>query len=237
MQTLMRMIYPSQCLTCAELVVDDFALCGTCWRDTSFIKGLTCKSCGVPLPGDDDGTLVQCDDCLRVARPWTRGASAVMYRGNGRKVALALKHGDRTDLAKPAARWMVDVMPEQTANTIVVPIPLHWLRFLKRRYNQAALLAKEVTKLTGLDYVPDALLRTRSTKPLDGHTRDARFAALENAICPNPKRFSSLNNRPVLLIDDVMTSGATLAAATEACLAAGADHVDVLTLARVAKDA
>lgn len=236
MQTLLKMIYPSQCLTCAEMVVEDFALCGSCWRETAFISGLTCQSCGVPLPGEEDGTSIQCDDCLRIARPWSQGASALMYRDNARKLVLALKHGDRTDLAKPAARWMVDVMPEQTVGAIVMPVPLHWLRFLKRRYNQAALLAKEVASLTGLNYLPDGLMRTKPTKPLDGHTRDARFGVMDGAITPNPKRVADLAGKQILLIDDVMTSGATLAAATEACFAAGADHVDVLTLARVAKD-
>lgn len=237
MQTLLKMIYPSQCLTCAELVVEDFALCGTCWRDTAFISGLTCKSCGVPLPGEDDVAEIQCDDCITNARPWSRGASALLYRDNGRKLVMALKHGDRTDLAKPAARWMTSIMPKVPPDTIVVPVPLHWLRFLKRRYNQAALLAKEVAKLAGLDFVPDGLQRISSTKPLDGHSRDARFAAMSNAITPNPKRVGLLEGRPVLIVDDVMTSGATLAAATEACFAADAVHVDVLTLARVAKDA
>ncbi|MEM9582278.1 MAG: ComF family protein [Pseudomonadota bacterium] len=236
MQTLMRMIYPSQCLTCGELVVEDFSLCGKCWGKTSFITGLTCASCGVPLIGDDAEGAVQCDDCIRTARPWSCGASALLYRGNGRKIVLALKHGDRTDLAGPAAQWMVAIMPVQTPGTVVVPVPLHWLRFLKRRYNQAALLGKHVAQLSGLEFLPDALVRTRSTKPLDGHSREARFKSLQDAISPHPKRGSQLEGRRVLLIDDVMTSGATLAAATEACLDAGADHVDVLTLARVAKD-
>jgi predicted amidophosphoribosyltransferase len=149
---------------------------------------------------------------------------------------MGLKHGDRTELAKPAAQWMSAVMPEQPSDTLVVPTPLHWMRFLKRRYNQAALLAREVARINGLDYLPDALVRLRRTKPLDGHTRQARFEALQGAIKANSKHQSTLAGRRVLLVDDVMTSGATLAACTEACMGAGADHVDVLTLARVAKD-
>ncbi len=236
MQTVLRIIYPSQCLTCGEMVEEDFALCGPCWRDTAFINGLTCDTCGVQLPGDDDGTQAQCDDCIRVARPWSRGAAAFMYRDNGRKLVLGLKHGDRAELAVPAAKWMCAVMPKLDPDTLVVPVPLHWMRFLKRRYNQAALLAKEVARLSDLTYLPDALHRTKSTKPLDGHSRDARFAMLDAAINANPKRAAQLEGRRVLLVDDVMTSGATLAAATEACRAAGADHIDVLVLARVAKD-
>ena len=236
MQSILRMIYPSQCLTCAEFVEDDFALCGSCWGKTSFIQGVRCTSCGVALMGEDDSAAARCDDCLRIARPWARGAAALMYRDNGRKLVLALKHGDRTELARPAAKWMSNVMPKVEPNTIVVPTPLHWRRFLKRRYNQAALLAKEVAALSGLSYRPDALQRDKPTKALDGHSREARFKMLENAISPHPKFGGKLAGKSVLLVDDVMTSGATLAAATEACFTAGADHVDVLVLARVAKD-
>lgn len=236
MQTVLRLIYPSQCLTCTEMVEDDFALCPGCWARTGFIQGLTCCKCGIPLPGEDDAEEVHCDDCLRIARPWSRGDAALLYRDNARKLVLGLKHGDRTDLAKPAARWMVGMLPELPQNTLVVPVPLHWLRFLKRRYNQAGLLAREVARQTGLTYVPEALQRPRATKPLDGVSRDNRFAAMERAIVPHPKRGLCLRGRRVLLVDDVMTSGATLAAATEACKEAGADHIDVVVLARVAKD-
>jgi len=235
MQTLLRMIYPAQCLTCAEMVEEHFALCGTCWRETGFIRGLTCQSCGVPLPGEDEDAI-SCDDCMTVARPWSKGRAALMYHGTGRKLVMALKHGDRTELAKPAAKWMAATQPECDPNTLAIPVPLHWSRFLKRRYNQSALLAKAFAAVQGLDYLPDALQRTKATKSLDGRTRDDRFAILQDAIRPHPKRGSALRDRPVLLIDDVMTSGATLAAATEACMLAGADHVDVLVLARVAKD-
>ena len=217
------------------MVEEDFALCGTCWRDTDFIRGLTCHSCGVPLPGES-GDVIRCDDCMTTARPWSSGAAALMYHGNGRRLVLALKHGDRTELALPAARWMAEVMPHIEPNTALVPVPLHWARFLKRRYNQSALLAKALSGLTGLDYMPNALQRVKRTKPLDGRSRNNRFALLDGAIRPHPKHATQLSGRRVLLIDDVMTSGATLAAATEACTQAGADHVDVLVLARVAKD-
>lgn len=235
MQTLMRMIYPFQCLTCGEMVEEDFALCGYCWRDTVFIRGLTCRSCGVPLPGEDEDA-VRCDDCMAVARPWSTGIAALMYHGNGRRLVMALKHGDRTELAKPAARWMAGVMSELDPNTLIIPIPLHWLRFLKRRYNQSALLARELSHVTGLAYLPDALQRVKATKSLDGRSREERLGMLADAIRPHPKKGGALKDRRVLLVDDVMTSGATLAAATEACAQAGAVHVDVLVLARVAKD-
>lgn len=236
MQSFLRLIYPSQCLTCSEMVEGDFALCPGCWGRTGFIQGLTCCKCGIPLMGDHDMGNVHCDDCLHIARPWSRGFAAMLYRDNARKLVLGLKHGDRTDLAKPAARWMVDRLPALPSETLVVPVPLHWLRFLKRRYNQAALLAQQVAQQTGLTYLPDGLTRPSATRPLDGVSRTNRFATLESAIAPHPKRGGLLKGQRVLLVDDVMTSGATLAAATEACHQAGAVHIDVLVLARVAKD-
>jgi len=236
LQSALRLIYPPQCLTCGAAVEDDLSLCGECWRETHFISGLTCRSCGLPLPGQDRGSDMQCDDCMTIARPWHRGAAAMMYRGKGRDIVLRLKHGDRTDLARPAAHWMARVAPPLERDTVVVPVPLHWLRQLKRRYNQSALIAKIVAQTLALTYLPDPLHRPRVTEALDGKSRDGRFASLEGSIIPHRKRGHLLKDRPVLLVDDVMTSGATLAACTEACVSAGARQVDVLVLARVAKD-
>lgn len=217
----------------------DFSLCGSCWRQTPFIDGLCCDACGCPLPGgaDEDAGGVLCDDCLTIARPWSRGRAALQYRDFGRRITLALKHGDRTDLARAAAPWLKRAAaPIWPADPILVPIPLHWTRLLRRKYNQSALLADALSRLTGARHYPDALIRPKRTKPLDGHTRDARFGALDAAIRPHPKQGHILRGRNVVLVDDVMTSGATFAAATEACFTAGAADVCVLALARVAKD-
>jgi len=237
MQRALRIIYPPQCVSCAAPVAGELALCGDCWRDTPFISGLVCNACGTPLPGQDSAGDVLCDDCMVIARPWAAGRAALLYKDNARRLVLALKHGDRTELARPAAGWMLRAAdglldPE----TIVVPVPIHWTRLLRRRYNQAALLAGELTKLAGLKSMPDALVRPRHTAVQDGMGRNARFANMAGAIVAHPKKAGILAGRPVLLVDDVMTSGATLAAATEACHVAGATRICVLTLARVAKD-
>ena len=238
LQSIIRAIYPAQCVTCDAQTEAEFGLCGACWRETQFIGGLACDTCGAPLLGEDQGEVVQCDDCMTIARPWDRGRAALIYTGIGRALVLRLKHGDRTDLARPAAMWMARMArPLLHDNTVLVPVPLHWVRLARRRYNQAALLAHGLGNALGRPVCADALLRPERTKPLEGHSRDARFAALTNAIVPNPKRVSVIKDRSVLLVDDVMTSGATLAAGAEALKAAGAANVSIVTLARVVKDA
>ncbi|MGR3343947.1 MAG: double zinc ribbon domain-containing protein [Paracoccaceae bacterium] len=238
MQSLLRLIYPPQCISCDALLAEDMTLCGTCWRETPFISGKVCDACGVPLPGEDDGQADLCDDCLTIARPWASGRAALLYRDNARRIVLTLKHGDRLELARPAARWMQSAAaPLLEPGQIMVPVPAHWSRLLRRRYNQAALLARELARLTGATFLPDALIRTRRTDVQDGMGLDQRFQNMSQAIAPHPKYGGALIGKEVLLIDDVMTSGATMAAATEASLASGATRVCVLALARVAKDA
>lgn len=162
----------------------------------------------------------------------------MLYQGTARKLILGLKHGDRLELARPAAAWMMRAArPILAPEMVVAPVPLYWTRLVRRRYNQSALLSGELARAAVLDHCPDLLVRTRRTATQDGRDREARFLNMSGAIRVHPKRRRHLAGRPVLLIDDVMTSGATLAAAADACLAAGAISVSVLALARVAKDA
>lgn len=160
------------------------------------------------------------------------------YGGAGRQMILALKHGDRLDLARAGAAWLHRAAaPILRQDMLVAPVPLHWTRLVKRRYNQSALLSSGLARLAGLDHCPDLLLRRHRTPSQDGRDRAGRFANVTDAIAPHPRRGARAAGRHVLLVDDVMTSGATLAAAAEASVAAGAIAVSVLTLARVAKDA
>lgn len=237
LQSALRLIYPHQCVTCDALVEQAHGLCGPCWSETPFVLGLACDACGAPLPGEADAP-VRCDDCMAIARPWARGRTALLYSGAGRRLVLRLKHGDRLDIAPAAAVWMARAAaPLMDGNTVIVPVPSHWLRRIARRYNQAAVLALALARHTGRTVLPRALTRRTATKMQHGTTRNERFAALAGAIAPHPVHGAVLEGRHVLLVDDVMTSGATLAACTEACSKAGAARIDVVTLARTARDA
>ena len=235
MQRALAAIYPPQCQMCASFVAEEGGLCGDCWSKTPFLRGLVCDACGCSLPGSDVGKA-WCDDCLLIPRPWKTGRAALSYRDLGRRFVLALKHGDRLDLAGPAARWMLAAgKPCFGDQTVFVPIPVHWSRLLTRRYNQAAELTKAMSNLSGLPHCPDALIRVRRTPKQDGMTVEERMRNMEHALTFNPNRADQLKSKHVCLVDDVMTSGATMTAATEVLQAAGVDHVSVLLLARVEK--
>ncbi len=232
----LRVIYPPQCLTCETPVSEEGTLCPACWPEVPFIHGLACDKCGIPLPGDSREAVL-CDDCLAIARPWGRGRAVLVYGGGARRLVLGLKYGDRHDVAAPAGRWLARAArPLLRPDSVIVPVPLHWWRLFRRRYNQAALLGAALSRETGVEHLPDLLIRRRHTGNQDGRSRADRFANLQGAIVARAARAARITGRHVLLVDDVMTSGATLAAAAEACFEAGADAVDVITLARVGRD-
>lgn len=230
-------LYPPHCLTCAEAVTEPGTLCPRCWADTPFLTGLCCDKCAAPLPGDPADAPVLCDDCRHIARPWSRGRAPLAYGGTARKLVLALKHGDRHDIARPAGRWLARAAAALLRDdTLIAPVPLHRMRLFQRRYNQSALLAAALARAADRPHCPDLLLRPRRTLSQDGRSRVSRFENLQGAITAHPRHADRIAGRHILLVDDVMTSGATLAAAAEACFAAGADDVDVVVLARVLRE-
>ena len=156
--TLVNTIFPPRCLACTEPTDQPHGLCPACWRDTHFIAGTVCRSCGVPLVGEAGAEDV-CESCARHPPAWDRGAAAVIYGGAGRKVVLALKHGDRLDMVRPLAGWMASAGRGLLAEAdVIAPVPLHWRRLVRRRYNQSAELARRLGRLAGRPVAADLLV-------------------------------------------------------------------------------
>lgn len=228
-------LFPPQCLACAGETGSAGSLCQSCWESVAFIDRQSCARCGIPMEIGFDGEAV-CAGCLARPPAYERSISVFRY-DTAKELILRFKHADRTDFAPAFAAWMIRAgAPLLTETDLAVPVPLHRWRLLKRRYNQAAELANAVARRAGIVCLPDALVRTRPT-PSQGAMVSAR-ARRRNvlaAFAVRPRAKEHLKGKRILLVDDVMTTGATLEACTRALRRAGAAAVTCLTLARVAR--
>jgi ComF family protein len=228
-------LLPPQCLTCDRPVDADGLFCADCFRATGFVTEPLCAGCGVPFSHAMQGGEARlCPGCRTHPPPWRRARAALRYDAQAKRLVLPLKHADRPDLAAALAPLMARAGAALLREAeLIVPVPLHRHRLFARRYNQAALLALRLAGLSKVPAMPDALRRVRRTVALGDLSAEARAAVVARAFAVRPARRSAVAGRRVLLVDDVMTSGATAASCTEALLAAGAAGVDVLVAARV----
>ena len=225
---------PPHCLTCDAGVEAPGRMCTACFRATSFVTEPCCQRCGMPFGHAGQGGLARaCDGCTAEPPPWRMGRAALRYDDQARRIILPLKYGDRVELAAALAQHMARAGAALLRDAdILVPVPLHRRRLLARRYNQSALLAHAVGRLSGRAVVADGLRRTRATQPLAGLTRRERAQVVAGAFTVRPGREAAIAGRRVVLIDDVLTSGATAGACARALLAGGAARVDLLVGAR-----
>jgi predicted amidophosphoribosyltransferase len=232
-------LFPPACPACRGETATGQTLCQTCWAETSFLSDNGCVACGREIPGlgaTDAG--FRCDTCQTYPPVWDRGAAVLAYEGAGRRLVLGLKHGDRLDMLPMLGGWMLRAGRGLIAEAdLVIPAPMHWTRRLRRRFNQSAELARTVCLAADRSdaFAPDLLRRTRRTGSQDGRDRSARADNLRGCIGMVGGN-NTLAGRRVLLIDDVLTTGATMNAVAEVCRAAGASTVDTLVLALVSFD-
>ena len=229
------MLLPPACMLCSVPVDAPGLLCGACFAGLTAAGEPCCLCCGVPFDlawHAAEGGL--CQRCLDTPPPFERARGALLYDNASRRLVLPFKHGDRIEFAAILARFMARAGATLVREAdVLVPVPLHRRRLFVRRYNQAALLGQTVGSMTGRPVLVDALARVSATRNLDGKTAAERRDEVATAFAVRPRRVGQLEGRRVLLIDDVMTSGATAGACSESLLAAGAAAVDVLVAARV----
>lgn len=224
---------PPLCPSCRDLVHSDQGLCAKCWSKLSFITKPYCERLGTPFPFDPGpGTLSM--NAIADPPAYGRARAAVRYDEVARALVHSFKYGDRMDLAPTLSGWMAQAGRELIENAeVLVPVPLHWRRLWARRFNQSAALAQIIGQRLGRPVAAQALKRVKPTRHQVGLSQSERAQNVAGAFRAPPDERAEISRRKVVLIDDVLTSGATVDACAKALLRAGARSVDVVVFARV----
>ena len=225
------LVYPPRCPLCGDAVAQQGGLCTDCWNTIEAPGDPACRLCSLPI--GSGRTL--CHECeIEPPRHWGIHA-ATLYNDASRQLILSFKHGGKIALARLLARMMAQRFPQPEGGErhLLVPVPLHRWRLWRRGYNQAAMLVQELARSGEREALVDGLVRTKRTPSLGGLGRLARHKALRGAIAVNSARQDRIAGRHIVLVDDVMTSGATSDACVAALLDAGAASVRIACFARV----
>lgn len=227
------LVLPPRCLSCGEEVDAAHALCASCWQKIGFLGAPCCACCGLPF-AFDLGADALCGFCARAHPRYDRSRAALRYDEGSRRLVLAFKHGDRLHGAPAFGAWMRRAGAALLADADrLMPVPLHWTRLFRRRYNQAAVLAHAIHRAGGPQVAPDWLVRRRRTPSQGEFGAEGRRRNVESAFAL--KRGRSVRGMRIVLVDDVLTTGATVEECARVLKRAGAARVDVLTLARVVR--
>ncbi len=227
-------LVPPLCLSCHRRLSTHDALCPKCWSDIDFIRPPLCDRLGLPLPYDTGAPMIS---AAAAAHPpaYDHARAVARFDKVMRELIHDLKFHDRHDARRLFGRWLAEAGAELLADAdLIVPVPLTRTRLIARRFNQSAILAHEVARLVHVKVEPLALLRVRPTKPQVGLSREQRRQNVSGAFAVAPNRKAALVSAKIVLVDDVITTGATAEACARALKRAGAARVDVLALALVA---
>ncbi|HCO54449.1 MAG TPA: amidophosphoribosyltransferase [Pelagibacterium sp.] len=228
--------FPPVCLACSAAVLTPDGLCPSCWGQLIPISRPFCPVLGLPFASDmGEGALsVQ---AIANPPPFARARSAVAYTDLARKLVSKMKYSDRPEIALFCARMMVSAGHELLGpDAVLVPVPLHPARQRERRYNQSSELARTIGRLAKCDLHTDLIVRHKRTIQQVGLNASQRARNVDGAFRVDPARLDRLGARRVVLVDDVLTTGATASAAAKALKRAGVSQVDVLSFARVVFD-
>ncbi|HEY8190358.1 MAG TPA: ComF family protein [Micavibrio sp.] len=231
---LVDLVLPPRCVLTGEIVAAQGTLAPEGWQSLRFISPPFCQTCSYPFDFETEN-MTQCGVCLIDPPPFASARAVLAYDDASRDLILKFKHGDHLQ-AVPA---LVPMLARAGADSLgmadlIVPVPLHRWRLLRRRYNQAALLAWGLARRMGKPCLPDALIRTRAT-PSQGHGANDRTVNVRGAFGIHPKHGVTVAGQRILLVDDVFTTGATLRECAKVLLEADAKEVHVLTIARVVR--
>ena len=226
-------LMPPVCLSCRSRLDAHDALCPPCWQQVEFIRPPLCDRLGLPMPFDTGGVMISAAAAAR-APDYDRARAAARYAGVVRELLHDFKYADRPDARRMLGRWLADAAQDLLAGTdVILPVPLHRWRLLTRRFNQSAILATELAHLTGIPTDPLALVRRRRTLAQVGLTHDQRRRNVSGAFAVPLRVRNRFVGRHVLLVDDVITTGATVEACARALRQVGAARVDVVAVAMV----
>lgn len=226
-------VVPPTCLYCREPLAVHDALCAQCWRSIKFIRPPLCDRLGIPLPFDIGGPAVSAQ---AAANPpdYDRARAVAHFDGVLRHLIHQLKYNDNHIARRLFGRWLAEAGGELLREAdLIVPVPLDRWRLLKRRFNQSAILSRELNRLMGIAWDPLTLQRTRRTASQVGLTHDQRRRNVQGAFSVASRRAAAVKDRAIVLVDDVITTGATAGACARALKRAGARRVDVLALGLV----
>ena len=229
---LLNALFPPQCLSCGVLVSTHATLCQTCWGQLHVITTPMCSLCSHPFEYDlGEGAL--CASCIHETPPYDSAYSALVYDDTSKRLLHKLKFEDQGHMAPILADWLVSNMPPRPDASMVVPVPLSRKRLFSRRYNQSALVGKVLAERLNIAFEASLLRRIKHTTPQTGLTKPQRLDNIRGAFAVADEAKEPLRGASVLLLDDVMTTGATIEACTKTLKAAGVKEVHILTIARV----
>ena len=232
LQKIFDIILPPRCLSCGKVIQTDNSLCPECFSHIRFISRPFCEKCGTPFP-EETGDGLLCVNCLRKKTPFRFCRSAVAYDDFSKKLILDFKFFDHIENKILLARWLYlagrDIF--DAGIDLIIPVPLHFTRMIKRKYNQSAMLCSILSEMSHVPADYKSLKKIRHTRPQVHCDGKQRLRNVKNAFCvPHPE---NIKGKRIVLIDDVYTTGATLRECAKALKRAGAKSVDTLTVARV----